>query len=305
MYVLIDTLYKRAVVAVLFATIVLGALSIAMEPKLRSEWQAREFAAVAAGFDAPPLTPSAFDGVQLTAKAAVVYDVTTGTVLYAKNPDMQLPLASLTKLFTAYVARGDLGAGRSITIPEAALLTEGDSGLVAGDTWHVQKLIDYMLSVSSNDSATALALADGGRAVFTSKLNTFARERGLSSVVIRNESGLDESEVLSGAYGSPRDIAQLLAYIALTEPDVLAATTEPSLESDSENGTHYTAVNTNEVTASIPNMIGGKTGYTDLAGGNLAVVFNRSVGEPIAIVVLGSTKEARFTDMLKLVDRAL
>jgi D-alanyl-D-alanine carboxypeptidase len=44
-----------------------------------------------------------------------------------------------------------------------------------------------------------------------------------------------------------------------------------------------------------------KTGYTDLAGGNLAVVFDAGIGHPVAVVVLGSTKEERFTDVQRLV----
>lgn len=305
MKVLIDTIYKQAAVVFLFAGVVLGILTMAMEPKLRAEWQDRQFAAVAASFTPREVVPADFDGVNITGTAAIVYDAESGMVLYSKDADTVLPLASVTKLFTALVVAEEYQPHDTVTIPADALTTEGDSGLRAGDVWEVRDLLDYLLTVSSNDAATVFALADGGRTVFAQKVNARARDLGLTTVRIYNESGLDESATRAGGYASARDVARLLAYITLTNPDVLAMTSESAVAISNESGIEYSAVNTNEIAGSIPNLVGGKTGFTDLAGGNLAVVFNRDISGPMVVVVLGSTKEERFSDVLKLVERVL
>jgi D-alanyl-D-alanine carboxypeptidase len=70
----------------------------------------------------------------------------------------------------------------------------------------------------------------------------------------------------------------------------------------SEDGFIHTAENTNKQVYSFPGLLGSKTGYTDYAGGNLAVVFDAGLNHPIAVVVLGSSLDGRFTDVRKLVD---
>ena len=71
-----------------------------------------------------------------------------------------------------------------------------------------------------------------------------------------------------------------------------------------ENGNKASAFNTNEALGAIPGLIMGKTGYTDLAGGNLAVVFDVGLSHPVIAVVLGSTIDGRFTDMKQIVPAA-
>ena len=67
------------------------------------------------------------------------------------------------------------------------------------------------------------------------------------------------------------------------------------------NGDYHTTENTNEIVSKIPNLIGSKTGYTDLAGGNLTIAFDLGHNRPIIVTVLGSTRAERFTDVLTLV----
>ena len=61
-------------------------------------------------------------------------------------------------------------------------------------------------------------------------------------------------------------------------------------------------INTNDLVDQIPGMIGSKTGYTDLAGGNLVLLVDIGIDHPIAIAVLGSTRDERFSDVKKLID---
>lgn len=249
---------------------------------------------------------SAFADVPLTAKSAVVYDAKEQKVLFEKNAQAQLPLASLTKVMLALVAIETLADDALIPITTEALSTEGDTGLTIGERWTLQNLIDATLVPSSNDGAYALALATGDGSVATtiSLMNKRARVLDLANTYFLNPTGLDESPTMAGAYGSARDIALLMSYLALTEPAVLDGTTRDGMLLTSENGFEHAAVNTNTALGQIPGLIGGKTGYTELAGGNLAVVFDAGLGNPIAIVVLGSTQEGRFDDVRTLVRAA-
>lgn len=296
---------KKAIIGILVSMLVLLVLTMMMEPKLQAVWQEEQLAAVATAIKQEVAKLPSLSPVDIEAKSAVVYEVSTGKLLYAKSADVQLPLASVTKLITTLVARSEIGANSKVIISERALSTNGESGLIAGDVWIESDLSDFMLTVSSNDASSALALAVTSQRQFVYKMNQFVSNLDLESIVILNESGLDINNNKAGAYGSARDIASLLAYISINSPELLEATTIEKFMSTSTSGQYYKAVNTNKIVNTIPGLIGGKTGYTDLAGGNLAVVFDVGVGHYIVVVVLGSSKEGRFTDVLKLVEQLI
>jgi D-alanyl-D-alanine carboxypeptidase len=90
-----------------------------------------------------------------------------------------------------------------------------------------------------------------------------------------------------------------VSYIISNYPDLLESTKNLEKNISSKNFVHK-AVNTNEIVNKIPNIIASKTGFTDKAGGNLLVVFDAGVNRPISIIVLGSTINGRFEDVLKL-----
>jgi len=92
----------------------------------------------------------------------------------------------------------------------------------------------------------------------------------------------------------------LFALLLKTAPWVFEPTTEAAVRAAGER-----IENTNEDVAIIPGLIASKTGYTTLAGGNLGIVFDASLGHPIVAVTLGSTREDRFTDIRLLRDYAL
>jgi serine-type D-Ala-D-Ala carboxypeptidase (penicillin-binding protein 5/6) len=246
---------------------------------------------------------SSFYDVSITARSAIVYDANSGEIIYSKNADAQLPLASLTKLMLALVSIQYLPKNHIITITAESLRTEGDTGLKIGEKWDINDLIDATLIPSSNDGAQALALAMGEGSIRQAiyMMNKTARELDLKHTYFINPTGLDESSSMAGAYGSARDIARLLAYIVAEEPSLLDGTAHDGKLLTSINGVELETNNTNEVLGEIPGLIGGKTGYTDLAGGNLAVAFDAGIGRPIIIVVLGSTQEKRFDDVRTLV----
>ena len=89
----------------------------------------------------------------------------------------------------------------------------------------------------------------------------------------------------------------LLEYIYLNYPEVLRPTVSLSTRLYNQNGDYHEADNTNQVLLDIPNLLGSKTGYTDLAGGNLTIIFDAGFNRPIIVTVLGSTHSERFSDV--------
>lgn len=255
-----------------------------------------------------------FDSVSISAKAAYVFDIQTNRVLFSKNNEAQLPLASITKLMTAVVATEKLSLDSIVSIKQSALAAEGDSGLVLGEKWNVKDLISFTLLVSSNDGAQALAYAAGAinkdpnskaEEVFTNFMNEKAEELGLTQTYFLNPTGLDTNKYTSGGYGSAQDIVSLLYYALAQTHTPLGATREPSVFYLSLDNTLHGGDNTNQATGNIPGLIASKTGFTDLAGGNLVIAFDAGMNHPVLIAVLGSTAEGRFKDVELLVQKTL
>ncbi len=246
------------------------------------------------------------DSLNILAKAVAVYDASTNEELYSRNATVPLPLASLTKIMTVLVALNDYGRDGEITISRAAVNREGNYGLLVGEKWRVEDLAKLTLVVSSNDGA--YALADDQLKEFLNKMNDKARAIGLSSAVFLDPTGLDIDNkatgepVGAGSYASARDMNVLALFALRDYPDIFSATVLPDITVKSLSGFTHTVKNTDEDIGKIPNLLFSKTGNTDMAGGNLTIIFKNALGHEIAITVLGSTYEGRFTDMEKIVN---
>ena len=245
----------------------------------------------------------------------VVYDISTGNILAEKNASIKKPLASITKVMSALTAREMLPSDTQISIRREFLAEEGDSGLRDGEVFSLGDLLDLSLVISSNDGSRAIASVAGafmqgnkdytlGRAQFIKQMNVIAQELGLSTLSFTNETGLDNGDGTTGGYGSAEDVAKLFGYIIKKYPDLLEKTHRETEEIYSDSYIH-TLSNTNTALGNIPNIIASKTGFTNMAGGNLAVVFDAGFGRPIAVVVLGSTTEGRFIDVVALASSTL
>jgi D-alanyl-D-alanine endopeptidase (penicillin-binding protein 7) len=249
-----------------------------------------------------------FDNITLTSEAAFVFDVRDSRVLYEREADRIKPLASITKLMTALVASEIVKEGTIIPITAAAINQDGTSGLSVGETFSYRTLSDLVLLSSSNDGAYALSAAVGEAldpnspdAAFVKAMNVRAKELGLNSTYFRNPTGLDVSESEAGAYSTAREVAALMSYILQNRPEILEATTHSLSVVYDEAGNRHEIENTNRVIDAIPTAIASKTGYTTLSGGNLVVAFDAGVNRPVVVVVLGSSHQGRFTDILSLV----
>jgi D-alanyl-D-alanine carboxypeptidase len=243
----------------------------------------------------------------IEADAALVYDPNTQTVLYEKNATSTRVLASITKLMTALIASPFVQEqpDKKVRVEQEDLDTFGESGLVLGEIWKLSDLLSFTLVTSSNDGAMTIAKSLMPYDTFIKAMNEKSKEIG-ADLKFTNPSGLDNpEETIAGATGSAMGVALLVADILRHYPQALEPTDLPEQTFTSVSGIQHKAINTNKAIAEIPQLIGGKTGFTDLAGGNLAVVVNAGLNRPVIIVVLGSTIDGRFADTEALASSTL
>ena len=238
----------------------------------------------------------------IEAKAAVVLDIERERMIFEKNSNAQMPLASLTKAMTVLVASRILKEGDTVLITPEALIPEGNAGLYANEMWQTQDLIDFTLITSANDGAHALALGAAEKVKeteleFIARMNSLAGFIGLTQTFYLNDTGLDISSTTAGAYGSSRDMARFFTYLYQHEEQVFAHSSTPRASFTSLSGFTHNAKNTSELSGSVAGQAVSKTGFTDLSGGNLAIVAEPILGKPVAIVVLGSSREGRDRDV--------
>ncbi len=246
----------------------------------------------------------------IKAKSFFVYDVYQDKVLFSKDEHRQLPLASVTKLMSGFIILDVLPETMTVSISRRDISQEGDSGLVVGEKWELKNLLDFSLISSSNDGIEALSRTFNENLASTTEdivkiMNQKAHDLKLDDTFFINTTGLDVNTHTSGAYSSSHDMSILLAQILKETPTLVSATKDVSENFLSLNKIKHTAINTNTVIGGIPNLIASKTGFTDLAGGNLAIAFDAGFSHPVVVVVLGSTAEDRFIDVQKLVYMSL
>ncbi|MBI2628026.1 MAG: D-alanyl-D-alanine carboxypeptidase [Candidatus Niyogibacteria bacterium] len=222
-----------------------------------------------------------------------------GRIIASRKSDLQWPLASLTKLMTALLTEENIGKEAVISVSRRAISAEGDDGFLAEEIFRRDDLRDAMLIHSSNDAAYALA-EHFGWDEFIKLMNQKAAFLGMAQTFFFDPAGLDFSKTSAGAYGSAGDLMILLGYLMENHPQVLEATRLPFLKIESLEGNKHRFTNTNRLIYEIPQFLAGKTGFTDIAGGNLAVVADIGINQPVGIIILGSSEKGRFEDVLKL-----
>ncbi len=253
-------------------------------------------------------TSFTFPEVSITGNSAYVLDIRNNQTLFSYNADKVMPLASITKLMTALLSYEIMDANAPVDVVQRATRQESALGLSTNDIFTHRSMAELILLSSANDGAYALAnvagkLLDTNRPTesFVAAMNVRAEELGLSDTNFKNPTGLDISAREAGAVGTAKDVANLLAYIVNNYPHLLTITREEGVRIEASTGGYIDATNTNLHVDRITGLIGSKTGYTDLAGGNLTVAYNAGLDRPIAVVVLGSTRFERFTDVEKLI----
>ena len=222
-------------------------------------------------------------------------------VLFEKNGNTPLPIASITKLMTALVAINNYPLTQYITITPKVLETPGEAGqLRAGDVFTVKDLLYLALMESSNDAAEALAEAKESK-IFIALMNEEAARLNLQNTSFVNSTGLDEIGYTNKS--TAKDLAVLVRYLFESYPQVFDILSQSELQLTTPDGRfHHTMRNTNELLGYYDwpgRTFGGKTGTTPLARQTLLFVVESPDAQSYIInVILGST--ARFEEMREL-----
>ena len=234
---------------------------------------------------------------QVSGRAWIVENGSTGDVLLAHNAAARVPIASITKLMTVLLTLEHTRLNADVTVsPEAASVGESSAGLVAGEHLTVRDLLEAALVASANDAADALAsyVGHGSEARFVAMMNARARRLGLTSSHYVRPDGLDAP----GHVSSARDVTYL-ARLLMHRP-VIRQIVRMRVATIPGGRVLHTW---NDLLYSYPGIFGVKTGHTSEAGWNEVAAARRG-GVSIYATLLGSPDRAtRNGDLAKLLDR--
>ncbi len=229
--------------------------------------------------------------------------------LFKKNISQRRPIASLTKLMTALIVQETYSPDQIFNISKEAVKQEEEKGkLKIGENLSLKELLHIMLIESSNDAAWAIA--EGrvigqedflGKERFVELMNLKAKEIGLKNTSFINPTGLDGFE----NYSTSEDLVKFAHYLIENYPQIFEITKKQSYEVLNPDSSlhHFISENTNKLLGEIPGIIGGKTGFTDEAGGCILLILRGEDGSCFLNVILGTkSSESRFQEMKKLVD---
>ena len=243
---------------------------------------------------------------EVAAKAAVLMDVATGTLLYEQNAHEKLAPASVTKVMTMLLIMEAIDSGRiswddTVTASEAAAAKGGSQVyLKVGETMSVSDMVKSIAVSSANDCACAMAehLA-GSEAAFVDTMNQRARELGMTDTHFVNCTGLDDGPNASEHLTSARDIAIMSQELLSNHPDIKKYTT---IWMDTIRGGTFGLSNTNKLIRFYDGATGLKTGFTSGAGYCLSASAEREGMELIAVVLGSETSQQRFAACKSLLD---
>jgi serine-type D-Ala-D-Ala carboxypeptidase (penicillin-binding protein 5/6) len=223
---------------------------------------------------------------RVTAKAAIVVDMDTGTVLYSRNPDKQLEMASTTKMMTAILILESLDLDRVVKVPSAAVGAAGSAlGLKRGESFTVKELLYMMLVPSANDAAITLAIAQAGTVkAFVAEMNARAEKMGLTKTHFENAWGLH----VEGHVSSARDMAEI-ARVAMRDATFrkIVSTREFTLDKPVGGIRNRVIKTSNELLEDYSWVNGIKTGSTPWADYCLAASATKD-GLTLISIVLGA-----------------
>jgi len=196
------------------------------------------------------------------APAWIVADMDTGQVLAGQNENAQSPPASTIKTLLAQVVLDELPLDATIVANAADTHVECNcAGVAAGVTYTTRQLLDGLLLVSGNDAANTLASMLGGTDAAIAKMNAKAAQIGALATTAGSPSGIDAPGM--AMWSTPHDLAVIFRS-AMTYPVFAEITATPTAVFPTKTG-DTVLVNQDELLGRYPGMLGGKTGYTDLA----------------------------------------
>lgn len=219
--------------------------------------------------------------VEFNFSSHIIVNLETGETVSSKNSTDSYPIASITKLMNAVVAKEQINPDSTITLTKEMLKPYGYSpSLFLNLTVRAKNLLQASLIQSTNDAAESLSYFVG-KDKFLSLMNSKAKELGMQKTAFYDTHGMDVRNT-----STAEDLSKLLAYIHKNYPDILEITKNDDFWMPDPNGRMLKFKNLNVVMASA-GFVGGKSGYLPEARNTFASVFTLS-GKPYAVVLLNS-----------------
>lgn len=239
----------------------------------------------------PHLTPP--DAI--LARAVVLEDANTNTVLYQRNPDERLLPASTTKLMTALIVYEKLGGmNGSVTIDEDDRAEPSNIPVVPGETISVRTLFHALLIESANDSARALGRSVAGTTdAFVGMMNQRALSMGLFNTHFHNPNGLPAPA--GTHYTSCADLMVIFQHV-IKYPELAQIMSTKEYEIHTASGTHILH-NHNRLLGLYPGMGPAKTGWTEAARHTYACAVTQN-GHTLLLTLLDSPDKWRDAQIL-------
>ncbi len=219
----------------------------------------------------------------ISAKSALLCTL-DGELLFEKQADIPLPMASITKIMTAVIALENTSdIKKKIEVPREATGVEGSSVyLKAGEAVDIEMLLYSTLLESANDASTALAIAVcGSEKAFVDEMNKKASELSMDSTAFKNPHGLSED----GHYTTCRDYVKLMAYALQNNSFREIIATKKKVIQSSDGSLTRVLTNHNRLLNTYSGMLGGKTGFTKLSGRTLVTAAERDGTTLICITI--------------------
>lgn len=248
------------------------------------------------------------DGLQISAETGIIMEASTGTVLYEKEADKELPPASVTKVMTLLLIFDALGDGKitledEVTTSEYAASMGGSQVfLEVGEKQTVDTMIKCITVSSANDACVAMAeFIAGSEDAFVSKMNERAAGLGMEHTHFKNCNGLDTD----GHVTSARDIALMSQELITKYPEIFNYT-----QIWMENITHVTKKsseefglsNTNKLIRQYEYATGLKTGSTSVAKFCLSATAKKDEIDMIAVVMAEPDSKTRVKDAIAMLN---
>lgn len=253
-------------------------------------------------------TEATADSMNLTAVSAILMEGSTGTVLYEKMADSEMPPASITKIMTLLLTfealeKGQISLSDMVTVSEHAAGKGGSQVyLEPGETQTVEDMIKCISIASANDAATAMAEhIAGSEEAFAKSMNERAKALGMEHTNFVNCTGLD----VENHYSSARDVALMSRELITRFPEISKYSTtwmDTIIHRTKRGESEFGLTNTNKLVRSYDGITGLKTGSTDKAKFCLSATAHRNDCDMIAVVMGCPSPKDRFQEAANLLN---
>lgn len=240
--------------------------------------------------------------LKITSSSAILVDYDSETVIFKKQSDEKLPIASMTKLASLavifdYIEKGIAKENDLVVVSEYAGGVGGSSAFLdAGSSYKVTDLIKTIVIASANDSTVALAeFVAGSEELFVSKMNKLVLGLGLNNTHFENSTGLPAKN----HYSTASDMVKI--YKQVCENPIYKKYSKIWMDDFIHpSGRKTELVNTNRLVKTYDGLDGGKTGYTDKAKFCLTASASRGDTKLIGVIIGANDSKTRFAEMTNL-----